>query len=247
MEWYFLLVVMLLMIFSVDRLVLNIMGVFHGLLYLLLTWVALVILIGPLQMNKWKEKTIKIPKKSKKVKKKAVVNDIHESIHEEVPFHSSSLYLDDLPDLIIPKAIAMNMGIIKSGQETKKKPLQSRSEFIEKNFSSRKSLSSTKTATEFTPLPLPEPIPSFEHHNPGPSSDIHAEPVQEENPELPTYDESDETRFVASSNGTKFHLENCMVAKRIPHQKRQIFTHPVDVLRKGYFPCGICNPLKQAS
>ncbi len=51
--------------------------------------------------------------------------------------------------------------------------------------------------------------------------------------------------FIASTNGQRFHLPTCMIAKRIPQVKKVVFTNPVEVVREGFNPCGVCNPLKR--
>lgn len=51
--------------------------------------------------------------------------------------------------------------------------------------------------------------------------------------------------FIVSTNGARFHLPTCMIVKRIPQEKKAVYTNPVEVVKGGFVPCGVCNPLKR--
>jgi hypothetical protein len=57
--------------------------------------------------------------------------------------------------------------------------------------------------------------------------------------------EDKRTILVGSSGGKRIHRANCIIAARIPRQKRRIFYSREPAVRAGFSPCAVCLPFNE--
>ncbi|NTV28979.1 MAG: hypothetical protein HGA80_02740 [Candidatus Omnitrophica bacterium] len=53
---------------------------------------------------------------------------------------------------------------------------------------------------------------------------------------------AEDSAFVASKGGEKYHYADCSVAKKISTDKLVKYAKPEDAVKEGYKPCKVCNP-----